>query len=333
MDERINRHPLKMEIDNAQDQESSISDCESSVSAELPESDSLIIGLVPCDVESREYKLIKQRFVTCLGQLGEKIRVAAVHKMTRTSFTAQAKLLAFQVYSRALESKNGGNANVKYAWFGTSKQGVNRIMAHGFGEEEIRGNNGLFGRGVYLSPDSSPLESVQSSMVDKHGFRHVLLCKVLLGKTEVVPCGSEQSSPSSELFDSGVDNPISPKKYVVWSTHINTHILPEYVVSFRDPPSLRRCPRMEVPKKIPTSPWMPFPALISVLSKFLPPDAITLINNYHKNFKERRISRGELIQQVRQLAGDKLLIAVIKSCRAKEFNVLFGLPQKWSTSN
>lgn len=60
-----------------------------------------------------------------------------------------------------------------------------------------------------------------------------MLCRVVLGNMELVHPGSEQCHPSSEEFDSGADNLISPRKYIVWSTHMNTHILPEYVISFR----------------------------------------------------------------------------------------------------
>lgn len=35
----------------------------------------------------------------------------------------------------------------------------------------------------------------------------------------------------------------------------------------------------------PSSPWMPFPALISVLSKFLPPSDIALISKFHKDHR------------------------------------------------
>lgn len=75
--------------------------------------------------------------------------------------------------------------------------------------------------------------SFQSSVADEDGLRHLLLCHVLLGRTEIVRPNSGQSNPSSEKFDSGVDNLACPKKYVVWSTRVNTHILPEYIVSFR----------------------------------------------------------------------------------------------------
>lgn len=75
--------------------------------------------------------------------------------------------------------------------------------------------------------------------MDRDGLRHLLLCRVILGKPELVHPGSEQFHPISEDFDSGVDSLSSPKKYIVWSTHMNTHVLPEYVVSFRAPCCLR----------------------------------------------------------------------------------------------
>ncbi|WCJ36072.1 Inactive poly [ADP-ribose] polymerase RCD1 [Euphorbia peplus] len=63
---------------------------------------------------------------------------------------------------------------------------------------------------------------------------------------------------------------------------------------------------------------MPFPALFSALSKFLPPPTVNLLANCHKDLKEKKISRQELIRRVRQIAGDRLLIAVIKSFRTKQ---------------
>lgn len=54
-----------------------------------------------------------------------------------------------------------------------------------------------------------------------------------MGKSEKVEAGSLQYHPSSDEFDSGVDDLTTPKWYIVWSTHMNTHILPEYIVSFR----------------------------------------------------------------------------------------------------
>lgn len=160
---------------------------------------------------------------------------------------------------------------------------------------------------------------MKSCVVDEDGLRHLLLCRVILGKMEVVHPGSQQYHPSSEDFDSGVDNLPAPKKYIVWSTHMNTHILPEYAVTFRAPPCLkgeqlyntclflfpfrvrvmiaRSCTNLicaliwlgflntQGSLKKPTSPWMPFTTLISVLSKFLPPQSVNLIAKHHRDHR------------------------------------------------
>ena len=74
---------------------------------------------------------------------------------------------------------------------------------------------------------------MESAIVDDDGIKHILLCRVLLGKTELVNPFSTQCHPSSDDFQSGVDNLTSPKKFVVWSSQMNTHILPEFVISFK----------------------------------------------------------------------------------------------------
>ena len=81
---------------------------------------------------------------------------------------------------------------------------------------------------------------MESLSADEDGMRHLLLCRVILGKPEgVLPGNAEQYHPSSPEFDSGMDRLFAPRKYIVWSTHMNTHILPEYVISFRAPTCLK----------------------------------------------------------------------------------------------
>ncbi|KAH7856857.1 hypothetical protein Vadar_006315 [Vaccinium darrowii] len=53
---------------------------------------------------------------------------------------------------------------------------------------------------------------VLSSIMDDYGLRHVLLCSVVLGKLEEVSTGSRQFQPSSNDFDSGVDNLSTPTR-------------------------------------------------------------------------------------------------------------------------
>lgn len=68
---------------------------------------------------------------------------------------------------------------------------------------------------------------------DGSGEAHIVLCRVLMGRPEAVPAGSSQSLPSSDGYDSAVDNLENPQWYVVWNKDMNTRILPEYVVSFK----------------------------------------------------------------------------------------------------
>jgi hypothetical protein len=75
--------------------------------------------------------------------------------------------------------------------------------------------------------------------VDKNGEQHILLCRVILGAAELVLQGSDQFHPSSEHFDTGADDLFAPKRLIVWSTHMNTHILPLHVVSFKLAPRWR----------------------------------------------------------------------------------------------
>lgn len=75
--------------------------------------------------------------------------------------------------------------------------------------------------------------SAMMTQEDENGERHVLLCRVIIGQAEQVEAGSSQSHPSSGEYDSGVDNLNNPRWYIVWGNHMNTHILPEYLVSFK----------------------------------------------------------------------------------------------------
>lgn len=74
---------------------------------------------------------------------------------------------------------------------------------------------------------------MEAAIVDEDGIKHLLLCRVLMGKSEVVNRGSMQCYPSSDEFQSGVDDLVSPKRIIIWSSQMNTHILPEFVVSFK----------------------------------------------------------------------------------------------------
>lgn len=301
--------------DNLEDQREKISlasKCESGISGIDNGQDTHMFknGLIRVHEEDKMYGIIKNKSVSSLSNCGLHTEVEAIHKKDYSGVMCQAKLQSFSIYKRAMEQNFRGGANVKYAWYGASKNELNDILLHGFGHSM---NIGEYIGGICLSPADFPIGSFQSSVADEDGLRHLLLCRVLLGRTEIVGPNSGQSNPSSDKFDSGVDNLVCPKKYVVWSTRVNTHILPEYIVSFRSSTGLEGYQRISHPLRRPSSNFIPFPALIKALSKFLPPDAIKVVAKHYGDHKEKKMTRLEMIQRLRNIAGDKLLLVVIKS--------------------
>lgn len=72
-----------------------------------------------------------------------------------------------------------------------------------------------------------------SSAPDGNGIRYLLLCCVIMGNTEEIHPPSHQLCPSTEEYDSGVDNQAAPKKYIIWPAQVKTHISPLYVLSIK----------------------------------------------------------------------------------------------------
>ncbi|XP_028778345.1 probable inactive poly [ADP-ribose] polymerase SRO5 [Neltuma alba] len=305
-------------LETASNEESTVSDCESAVSgSNHVQHQTLGEGFLRLAEGDSVHDLIQRRFILGLGTLGANTKVVAIHRNACSSVMAQARVQSFQVYMRA-EEKRRVNANVKFAWYGTSgKEEIREIISHGFCNGGKPQNDGHYACGLSLYSDDSPMESLKSSMVDRDGLRHLLLCRVILGRQELVLPGSDQCNPSSEEYDSGVDSLSAPKKYIIWCARMNTHVFPEYVISFKAP-SMKELVKFEETLRKPSSPWIPFPSVISGLSKLLPPSAIAFISKFHKDYQEKKISRKELVQKVRQIAGDELLISVIKSFRERK---------------
>ncbi|AES71520.1 putative poly(ADP-ribose) polymerase, catalytic domain, RST domain of plant [Medicago truncatula] len=293
---------------------STVSDCESGVSATTTgeeqrqrrqNSDSFLVWLGEGD---SVYDLLKTRFLHGLGALSSKAEILAIQRNACSDAVSQARLRSFLVYAEAVSKLRGGDSNVKYAWYGSSGENdVRGILSNGF--SHVHGNS------ICLSPDDSPLQSVKSCAVGRDGVRHLILCRVILGRTEIVQADTKQCYPSCADYDSGVDSFSAPTKYMIWSSRMNTHVWPAYVLSFKV--SSLKAVEIEGYGR-PTSPSVPFPTLISMLSKVSPQLDIALICKFYKARKEKKISRHELIEKVRQIAGDKLLFSIIKYYRAKK---------------
>ncbi|KAI5054641.1 hypothetical protein GOP47_0029786 [Adiantum capillus-veneris] len=188
-------------------------------------------------IDDQEFLTIKDKFTSALGPLAKHTSIVGIQRCTFEGTSAQVKLETFQRQEQAVVAACG-NANVHYAWHGTSKKGVLGIILYGFGQPGMPKHGANYGSGVYLAPEDKSFLSAFYSDIDEDGVQHMLLCKVILGKMEEVCAGSKQFCPSSEDHDTGVDDVASPSRYIVWSTHMNTHILPLFVVSFKMAPSL-----------------------------------------------------------------------------------------------
>ncbi|KAK4721519.1 hypothetical protein R3W88_011752 [Solanum pinnatisectum] len=160
-------------------------------------------------------KLIMDKFVSRLDALASSIQVVAFH-VNPFSLFWQTNLQPFYLLAKAMEKKCNLNCC-------------------------------CYPHGVQLSPYDYPLDCLQTAIQDKDGPSHLLICKAILGKLEVVTPGSGLFQLSSEDLDSGVDNLLSPRKYIIWSRHLNTHFFPIVIVSFRASPyseMVENCPTL-----------------------------------------------------------------------------------------
>ncbi|KAL8107645.1 hypothetical protein AgCh_024163 [Apium graveolens] len=144
----------------------------------------------------------------------------------------QARSELFQKLVEIME-KYRGDANVKYAWLPISKGEMSSVMTYGIGECELSKMKSSYGSGILLLPVNCARSSATYCDVDENGVRYVILCRVIMGNVEVVHPGSKQVHPSCESYDTGVDDLNDPRHYIVWGTKKNTHVYPQYAVSFK----------------------------------------------------------------------------------------------------
>ncbi|KAF3772028.1 putative inactive poly ADP-ribose polymerase [Nymphaea thermarum] len=198
-------------------------------------SKSLRDKIVALDRGSGDYTAVRDVFLLGLGTLVTASHIVRIYRYSSTSSSAQAQMQLFENQVHVIKSYHG-DANVQYAWHGSSRDGIVEIMLHGFGRIRNPIGGMAYGSGVYLSSKECALISASFSDVDDKGLQHMVLCRVIMGNMVQVPLGSAQFYLSSDSFDSGVDDIRNPRRYVIWGTHMNTHIHPKYVVTFKVPP-------------------------------------------------------------------------------------------------
>jgi len=90
-------------------------------------------GLTKVENESEEYESIKNGFLKGMGFMGHATTIMAIHKNdVSSSLARQARWDSFKIFSKAVAIKSGGDANVRYAWYGASLDDLLEIVSEGF---------------------------------------------------------------------------------------------------------------------------------------------------------------------------------------------------------
>ncbi|KAK2636493.1 hypothetical protein Ddye_031285 [Dipteronia dyeriana] len=268
-------------------------------------------GMMKSEESTNNYNVVKDSFLSGMGTLAEETRVVAIHKNMSSNVTGEPRLSSFKIFSEAMTRKfSGGDANVKYAWYGVAKDEIREILCHGFCRiGKAAGNGEKYGNGLHLSNSKFSMDSVLSSEMDENGLRHVLLCRVILGNVETVPAGSNQFYPSVKDYDSGVDNLALPSRYIVWSCYMNSHIYFTDIVSFKFPCYEEASTSTSAP---PSSPTLRISTIVKIFSMYLDPLKIALIYGFHNDLQAQRIPWNEFLQKVMGVSGVKLFNTVFK---------------------
>ncbi|XP_023537456.1 probable inactive poly [ADP-ribose] polymerase SRO3 [Cucurbita pepo subsp. pepo] len=254
------------------------------------------------------YTLVSNFFLPSMKKVDPSSAITSIHQCTRTGPLEKARLDVFQKQNEITTAARGVS-NMVYAWYGASATSLAGILAHGFGEPLQVPAADTHGIGVYLSPLGLPHLCSTLSEADEDGIKHMVLCRVILGNVEKVEAGSQQSHPSSTEFDTGVDDPTCPKRYIVWCSNMNRHILPEYIVSFRS--------NYRLPGKLGESTDTKY-SLVKLLSKMknsLPTSKVQEVATLFQTFKAGKLGKDVLVKRLRSIAGDDMLLSLIREIR------------------
>ncbi|CAL9041787.1 unnamed protein product [Musa banksii] len=288
--------------------------------------------------DSGSFAFMEKLFLSGMPSFVKPENVLCIYEYVPKDTNAQVQYQAFESQLRSTREKRG-NANAKYAWFGSTTQEILRILTYGFGSAVAPTVGAAFGSGIYLTPYHRSFSSVNLCSVDGNGVQCMLLCQVILGNLEQVRPGSLQNSPSSDDYDSGVDDRKDPRCFVVWATHANTRVHPRSVVIFKLPPNLQeyffdlsdfrfdknpirnipRFNRLSAPKHTFVSlpghainQQMPYTILYYKVQHHISPIEKELLFRHHVDFQKGALTSEKLLGKISVVLGDHLLVSTLK---------------------
>ncbi|KAK1356259.1 Poly [ADP-ribose] polymerase [Heracleum sosnowskyi] len=254
--------------------------------------------------ECKSYLVVKKLFLNWGGIRGIGAEISGIYQVTWNSILGRARYDGFFNQVKITKAARG-NANVTLAWIKCSSENVERFLNHGFSSPWKAEAHGC---GIYLSPFKSNRVSV---MPQDAGENYVILCRLILGKCEKIQAGSQQLYPSSAGFDTGVDDVSNPKWYVVWGANINTHILPECVVTYN-----HNVPAQSSAK--PNLSWMPKVSnamtenFFMKLQRSLPASKLSELQSLCSTYKRGKLPKGMFTKMLQSVVGDQMLRTTIQ---------------------
>lgn len=259
----------------------------------------------------RAYLTVKDMFLSTIRIVDPGASVTGIHQVMRSQPLERGRLEVFKKQMELTMAARGG-ANMACGWYGAREEQVEVILKYGFCEPSQVPRSESYGVGAYLSPMRSAHSSALLAKVDSYGEKHVILCRVIRGRCEKIEVGSQQMYPSSVDFDTGVDDLENPKWVVVWGANMNTHLLPECVVSYRPTTLsqglLRGTPAMKTPENSREF----FANLFAKLGSTLPSQTVDEFRAWLSAYKEGRMPKGCFVKLVRSAIGDETLKSAIQ---------------------
>ncbi|XP_057444860.1 inactive poly [ADP-ribose] polymerase RCD1-like [Lotus japonicus] len=196
------------------------------------------VGLVPYAkyVQGKlDLNYVQKMFLNGMSSFGN-IDFEIVEAYHCSPASMQQRLELFLTQAKITKELHG-DANVRYAWFPFSKGELSTMMKYGLGRCALCATKCSYGAGVHLSDVTCPYASARYCDIDENGVRHLVFCRLIMGNMEVlhpsIDTATSQFQPSNSEYDTGVDDIQCPRYYIVWNMNINTHIYPEFIISFK----------------------------------------------------------------------------------------------------
>ncbi|WOL09370.1 putative inactive poly [Canna indica] len=262
---------------------------------------------------SPTFRTVSEMFLSGMGPFATADSIIDV-----LAFNGRLRIKAFEGQIEET-TRERGNANVQRGWYASKDNNIIEALIGGFvHNNRSLAEAGVLGTGVYLVPQDRAFASVKLCGASKDGIQHMLLCRVILGNAEDVRQGSNRYSPQSSDYDLGVDYALNPKRYIVWSTHLEKYICPEYAVRFKLSKQYKDLLnglndiRFHIEHKmawydIPSS-LEPFLTLYEGFYEWLPSWARTLYLCYFEEFKRNMITREDMVMKMTCISQELSLV-------------------------